>query len=383
MTTSAPWQPLARHLADRLTADDVLHDDAWRAAVEDTPRHRFVPVFHIQQPDLTWTTTGEGDDGWLEAVYRDQPLVTTLAADAGGQVAASSSTKPGLMIRMLEALDIHDGHRVLEIGTGTGHNAALLCHRLGDRNVFSVDIDPSLVTSARQRLAALGHAPVLRATDGAHGLPEHGPYDRIIATCSVPNVPWAWAEQLRPGGLLLVDLKRTSHAGNLALLKRYPDRLEGRFLPRWAGFMPIRNPAAAGGRMPRIELDTGVRSTTTLAPEPWNNLIPWFLAQARLPAGVTSGYRGPDREWTQLTAPDGSWCTVRREPDQQGRREVRSAGPTAIWDHVENACETWERLGRPRWDRLGLTVQPTRAHVVWLDEPDSAASWKLPGRDGG
>jgi protein-L-isoaspartate O-methyltransferase len=60
-----------------------------------------------------------------------------------GQEPASSSSQPSLMVRMLEALDLHDNDRVLEIGTGTGFNAALLCHRLGDRNVYSVDVDPN------------------------------------------------------------------------------------------------------------------------------------------------------------------------------------------------------------------------------------------------
>src|SRR5947209_6463268 len=114
---------------------------------------------------------------------------------------------PGLTTRMLETLDIHDGHRVLEIGTGTGYNAALLAHRLGDRNVFSVDVDTDLIAAARRRLAAVGCHPELAARDGIHGWPEHAPYHRIIATCAVPRVPWSWAQQLTPGGLLLTDLK--------------------------------------------------------------------------------------------------------------------------------------------------------------------------------
>lgn len=64
-----------------------------------------------------------------------------------------------LMARMLEALDVRDGDRVLEIGTGTGYNAALLCHRVGSHNVVSIDIDPALIAAARSRLASLGHHP--------------------------------------------------------------------------------------------------------------------------------------------------------------------------------------------------------------------------------
>src|SRR5690606_10027168 len=69
----------------------------------------------------------------------------------------------------LQALDAHQGHRVLEVGTGTGYNAALLCHRLGPDNVTSIDIDTGLVDRARERLAAFDYFPHLEATDGAAG----------------------------------------------------------------------------------------------------------------------------------------------------------------------------------------------------------------------
>lgn len=380
--TAAGWQPLGRHLADQLVDEDVLHSPAWRSALDQTPRHVFVPAYHTQQPDGTWITTVEGDDEWLKAVYRNEPLVTALATTADGhQVTVSSSTKPGLMIRMLETLDIHDDHRILEIGTGTGYNAALLCHRLGDQQVFSVDIGADLVTAARQRLASLSYRPVLAATDGASGLPDHGPYDRIIATCSVPEIPWNWAEQLRVGGLLLVDFKRTVHAGNLVLLKRYPDRLEGRFLRRWAGFMAIRHTdVAPEPHHTAIDLDVGAESATALDPLPWASPIPWFLAQAVLPSGIAFGYRGTtpaDVGWAQFTTPDGSWCTIRLQPSDSGHREVRWNGPTAIWQRVEAATETWDRLGQPGWERLGITVYPDRSHRVWLDSPDSKIHWDM------
>lgn len=165
-------------------------------------------------------------------------LVTEVDAEGA---AVSSSTKPDLMVRMLETLDVHDGHRVLEIGTGTGYNAALLAHRLGDERVFSVDVGSDLVAAARRRLAAIGRRPQLAARDGIEGWPEHALYDRIIATCSAPRVPWPWAQQLTPGGKVLADLKVGIGAGNLVLLDRYDDRLEGRFTGRWAAFMGMRH----------------------------------------------------------------------------------------------------------------------------------------------
>ncbi|WP_112262929.1 methyltransferase domain-containing protein [Lentzea terrae] len=188
------WRLRAQGLAGAVAAEGVLRDSAWREAIETIPRHEFVPRFYVQRPDGSWAETTAADDGWLAAAYRNEPLVTD-------PVTLSSSAKPGLLVRMLEALDVRAGHRVL--ASGCGYLAALLAHRLGPNQVFTHDL--------------------------------HAPFDRIIRTCSVPTVPWAWAEQLREGGLALVDLE----PGDLVLLTRHADRLEGPFLRRGG---PARNP---------------------------------------------------------------------------------------------------------------------------------------------
>ncbi|WP_028924731.1 methyltransferase domain-containing protein [Pseudonocardia acaciae] len=377
----ADWREHARRLADTIAAEGVLRDPAWRAALEAVPRHVFVPRFYTQRrPGGEPLETTAESEGWLGAVYRNEPLVTALAAtSSGSRIPVSSSTKPGLMIRMLEALDLAYGHRVLEIGTGTGYNAALLAHRLGDRGVFSVDIGAELVADARKRLAGLGLAPTLVAAHGAEGLPGHAPFDRIIATCSVPAIPAAWAEQLTEGGLVLADVKRDPHAGNLAVLRRYADRLEGRFLPKWAGFMAIRDADTAPEHhhTVTVEIEAGSRSTTALDPSPWNATVQWLLTHPRLPGDLTFGYRNGGR-WAFFTVCDGSWCAVRTEADQDGIREVRQSGRTAIWDEFTRAHQRWEDDGRPGWDRLGLTVLADGTHRVWLDRPDGDARWELP-----
>jgi methyltransferase of ATP-grasp peptide maturase system len=379
------WRTRARRLADRLAAAGVLGDAAWWTAVESVPRHVFVPRFYVQQPGGSWLETSAASEGWLDAVYDDAPLVTLLAeTPAGSRVTVSSSTKPALMLRMLAALDVHDGHQVLEIGTGTGYNAGLLTHRLGDEHVFSVDIGADLVETARERLADLGYTPTLATVDGAAGLPEYAPFDRIIATCSVPAVPWAWAEQLRDDGLVLVDVKRGTHAGNLARLRRYDDRLEGRFLPRWATFMTIRDSDGAPPRRtgPAVLPDQGDRSVTLLDPSPWVAVVPWFLASSRFPRTLVFGYRGRTDtggpEWAVLTGDDGSWCAVQMQPDAHGQREVREHGPVRIWEQFEHTYAEWSALGQPGWDRLGLTVTKDGRHRVWLDSPDSPDAWELP-----
>lgn len=107
---------------------------------------------------------------------------------------------------MLDRLGVRTGHRVLEIGTGTGYHAALLSHRLGDTNVYSIDIDPDLFEAVRPALDQLGYRPVLRAGDGYEGLPDGAPYAGIVATCAIDHVPPAWIRQFKRGGRIVAPL---------------------------------------------------------------------------------------------------------------------------------------------------------------------------------
>ncbi len=184
-------------LADELQASGDLRGDAWRDVFTRTWRHTFVPRFYVKDDPQDWRAPWRVVDGtkpgdraeWLDGVYRNQTLITELtrqpvAEELGGgtaQVITSSSTLPGLMVSMLATLDVQDDHQVLEIGTGTGYNAALLSGRVGDRNVTSVDIGPELVAAARRRLAVHGFQPHLTAHNGERGVPERAPFDRIAA----------------------------------------------------------------------------------------------------------------------------------------------------------------------------------------------------------
>lgn len=196
-------------------------------------------------------------------------------------------------------------------------------------------------------------------------------------------MPCTWAEQVVDGGLVLVDLKRNTHAGNLVLLTRHADRLEGRFLPSWAGFMAMRHrdtPAEQVGAADICNFASAARSTTELEPLPWSALIPWLLAQAELPSGLRFGYQGfggQGPEWAIFAAPDGSWAAVAMYSAPTGTREVRQGGPVAVWDTFERAYWRWHDLGRPGWDQLGLTVFPNGLHRLWLDEPESQVRWDL------
>jgi methyltransferase of ATP-grasp peptide maturase system len=372
----------ARQLADQLANNGDLHDLAWKAAVADIPRHLLVPEVYRQRGTGQWEPVDVLSPDGLDLVYSPTSLTTKLVDRDDHKEAISSSTKPDLMLRMLETLDIRDGHKVLEIGTGTGYNAALMSHRLGDHHVFSVDIDQDLVDGARERLARIGFHPTLITVDGAEGLPEHAPFDRIIATCSVPRVPWSWAEQLAAGGQILVDVKPGgAEAGNLALLTRHKDRLEGRFTQRWAAFMTIRHKDVEY-HAPSARSETGqaTRHTTT-PPQPWwHNRVVWLLAQVLgLPRGVNVGMTldptTHEPNAALMSAPDGSWAAVTLTATN-GNYNVTEAGPTPLWETVEHAHRIWTEQGKPDWPQLGLTVT-LDAQRLWINSPEEV-SWPLP-----
>jgi len=379
VTTTAPdWAAHARLLADLLRERGDIETPEWHDAVERVPRHAFVHRAYEQDNTGQWTSW-ETDAHW-ERVYAPKTLVTALDSRRGYPEPASSSTNPELMVRMLEMLDVRDDHRVLEIGTGTGYNAALLSRRLGDTKVFSVDIDPELVALAGQRLSSAGYRPTLAAVDGQGGLPEHAPYNRIIATCSVPAVPLSWAEQLAPGGSVLVDLKLAISAGNLVHLHRQDDgTLKGRFATRWASFMAMRHEDDNLVSVPRVEQADGERCYTTAAPvPPWGTPVVWFLAQlGGLPREVEFGaVLDPESRRpyaASLTGSDGSWARV-----DLADHTVTEAGSISLWEPIEWAYRLWVDTDRPGWERLGLTVDADGRNTVWLDEPAGEHTWLLP-----
>ncbi|MGH8907036.1 MAG: methyltransferase domain-containing protein [Egibacteraceae bacterium] len=375
---------LLQQLTAELSAKGALRSPEWRTMFERTYRHPFVPrLYRRVGPDrqLLDGTRPEQREEWLAAVYRDDALVTQL--DGDGQGVMSSSTAPTLMAIMLEALDVADGHRVLEIGTGTGYNAALLCARLGSELVTTIDIDAGLVDEARRRLAGCGCAPTVAVADGADGYPARAPYDRIIATCSVTHIPPAWLEQTRPGGVIVVNLfgRVWGAIARIEVLGRRAGR--GRLLPEPAAFVTM------GERPPRPSLQTLVRQMrqedATSRPacrlKGFDDDSFQFLARLCLPNVVHFGLR-PEGS-AAPSAPclfdvqDGSWARM-TAPGPTGAGVVAQAGPRRLWDIYEHTHELWLEHGRPTRERYGLTLTPNGHQHVWLDTPDSDHMWSLP-----
>ncbi|MBB5922444.1 methyltransferase of ATP-grasp peptide maturase system [Actinoalloteichus hoggarensis] len=382
MTVPA-WPRLADDLVNELVAQGKVAAPEWQAAFRAVPRHEFVSRFYEQRDDRRWqAVTADSDpEHWLTRIYTNRPLVTRLGTlHHGGVGPTSSSSSPALMARMLEALDIHDGHRVCEIGTGTGWNYALLAHRLGAENVFSVDLEDELVEQAAAGLRRVGHEPNLARADGVAGWPGGGPFDRFIATCAVSRIPTAWLEQTRDGGIILADLKIGTSTGNLVRLRRTAHGAEGTFLDGYSAFMLMRGEAhpPVTGYPERDRGRARRRHTAVREERPWESPVWWFLACLSMPSGVRFGYTlhpetgRPDA--VSLSCPDGSWCEVALDVSRDGR-QVWEGGPAALWSAVERSHEIWTARGRPTWSRLGLTVTG-RTHVVWIDDPAGPA-WTL------
>jgi len=358
---------LVRALAARLTAAGALRTSRWITAFETVPRHLFVPRFfadpaHAASWELVDGTAPGQRERWLELVYRDTALVTQLG-ERGSLL--SSSSQPSLMARMLEALDFTGGERVLEIGTGTGYHAALLCAGLGSELVTSVDIDAALVRAARDRLRELGHTPVLAVGDGADGYPGGAPYDRIIATCSLPQVPAAWIGQVAPGGLILVNLYRDLGGGALALLRVSGEQASGHFASFFGGFMPTRTITTvplgdAFGLVTAHQGEPGELRRALLPARALSDDAFDMLAALLLPGVHRIGLQPPGGHYqTWLVGEDGSWAC------QEGPY-VRQGGPRRLWDQVERLHWEWSARGRPGRHEIGLTVTAGGEHRIWV-----------------
>ncbi|MGH3796501.1 MAG: methyltransferase domain-containing protein [Pseudonocardiaceae bacterium] len=366
-TDSDQTRALRREMVTALVNDGALSDDRWREAFLAVPRHVLIPTYYQDTTQID----GEADrQRWLRLVYSDTTLVTQRRPDA----VTSSGTMPSLVAMMLHALDVQDGHRVLQVGTGTGYTAALLCERLGSTQVTSIDVDPDLTTAARDRLRHCGYTPTVITTDGAHGHPGHAPYDRIIATFAVTSIPPAWIDHTRTGGIVLAPV----FSGLVTLTVTGHVHAEGRFIgPGYfmhhrttpnalpPNALPERGPVAVANESP------WPRRTTELPASVYYDNDFRFLLDLTMPR---LSHRHPDGDLNNLIlrAPDGSHAHV--TPDGT----LTQSGPRRLWGEIETLHQTWCSLGAPPRERFGLTATEDR-QTIWLDTPDGDHQWLIDG----
>jgi protein-L-isoaspartate(D-aspartate) O-methyltransferase len=263
-------ESLRRGLVAELERAGAIRSAGIREAFLRVPRELFVREFAERQG--------------LEAVYRNELIVTKT--DANG-FPVSSSSEPQVMAAMLERLQLDEGMRVLEIGTGTGYNAALLKTIVGRRGrVLSVELDREVAAQARTALRAGGYAVRVARSDGYDGYGAAAPYDRIVLTAGSATIARAWRDQLVDGGLLELPL-RVKPVGPqaIATFRRVGRRLQsvavvpGQFMhlrrgdaaPVFAPSLPVKQALVPGGE-PVVAHISGT-SLERLSPAGWRRLF--------------------------------------------------------------------------------------------------------------
>ncbi len=354
----------------------------WQEIFRRVPRHWFVP-------ETVWTRGEDGfmvplrrtdnPDRWLELCNDPNEAIVTQVdggAEQYGIVPTSSSSAPDVMADMLDALDVEPGMRVLEIGTGTGYNAAVLAERVGAARITTVEADPAIAEHANTALRQAGYPATVITGDGADGYPPHAPYDRVIATAAATHIPYAWVEQSRPGGRIVLPWTSTFAAGALlALTVRADGSADGGFTER-LGFMRLRG-QRTGSVTERDDTDS-VETTTLVYPHELfddDDLDADFAIGALLP-GCQEGHIVADGVHTLRLVHPASGSRAEFTSGAHEHR-VSQEGPRRLWDELAEAYRWWTGAGRPDRTRFGLAVTP-EGQWVWLDEPDGP-SWELPG----
>jgi protein-L-isoaspartate(D-aspartate) O-methyltransferase len=186
------FEDARREMVARQIRDRGMRSECVLEAMRTVPRHLFVP------PE------------WVYAAYTDEPLPI-----GEGQ----TISQPFMVAAMAEALSLEGSERVLEIGAGSGYQAAVVS--LLAREVIAIEAQPSLASSARERLARLGYANVrVEQGDGSLGWAPAAPYDAILVTAAAPGVPPPLVEQLTEGGRLVIPVGGAEHQELLRVTKR-------------------------------------------------------------------------------------------------------------------------------------------------------------------
>jgi protein-L-isoaspartate(D-aspartate) O-methyltransferase len=345
-----------------------------RQAFLTVDRRHFVP-FHYRKEGYEWKEQPSGEE-----IYDNAFFWTHL--DQRG-IPDSSSSQPSLMASMLETLDLVAGLRVLEIGTGSGYNTALLATLVGPTGrVISTEIAPALAQQAALRCIDLPWVRV-EATDGLLGFPSEAPYDRIIATGSSRRLPRTWVEQLAVGGLLLASLSFavSTFTPLCRLTKQEDGTVSGELLEVPAYFMalhhqdqPAKSVEAATDyeAFPLVECERTPINVAQLLRDPSYVLfleshVPGLCSSLWLPRGSTDR-RPPglcvvsQEQETLMTClpqtslePSSWWVEVR--------------GSTPLWSSVKRVYREWEQQGRPEIGRYRVSVDTEgRPRIALLTE---------------
>jgi protein-L-isoaspartate(D-aspartate) O-methyltransferase len=387
-------RPYAEALVDALKNEGKLSSPLVEAAFRQVPRHPFIDHFYLLEKKdcrMKWQQVQpsmvQNTDAWLRAVYANQPVVTAFDED---NTPTSSSSSPDAMAFMLDALKLGPGMRVLEIGTGTGYNAAILAHIVGDpHNIFTVEIDDALAHRARRILDQVaGQGITVYTGDGLRGYAPGAPYDRMIATGSYHKVPLDWLDQLQPEGILLMNLR--GHLGACAFLKIVKTGTgkfaNGTFLAG-SDFMELRDSQAPSYRVtdlvarylgrPTVEQ----RTFTCAEFDPsllWEHRLEFLLQLSFPEMYFSSVYVDPMCPCLIDTASDT--MMVFRSGEGQGEWQVEIKGQKQLWNRVVQAYRWWIETGGADIAAYCIEVDATGKQRVMVTSKDGGPerTWIIP-----
>src|SRR6266568_5054930 len=351
-------ETLHQAFVDQLKSNGVLAAQGIEAAFRAVPRHLFLP------------------DVEPEKVYFDDAIVTKYA---DGMV-ISSSSQPSLMAIMLEQLQLEPGHRVLEIGAGTGYNAALMAHIVGNSGqVITVDIDEDIVENARTHLAAAGFDVVqVICADGGLGYPAAAPFDRIILTVSAGDIAPAWWKQLKPGGRLLLPLSLRGMQVVVAF-ERAADHLVSS-ATTCGSFIGLRGAFAEPAYYVKLDSEqgllhlrlTGQRSVEVNVIYQWLTLYePQFFALVAHDTAIERGimpriFNIKTHTALGVLGETSLSVLLPSDPSRFGNIDafafelfVRSFGPdVTLTQRLIEQIRAWDAAGRPGEENLSIKVNP-------------------------
>ena len=383
---------LRQALVNALKRKGDLGDTALEAAFLAVPRHFFLP------------------DVPLDRAYADEAV--PVKRDADGSV-LSSASQPSMIALMLRQLRLRPGDNVLEIGAGTGYNAAVMQHMVGSEGtVTSVEIDPQIAKQARLNLQRAGMSEVnIVDADGAMGYPVRAQYDRIIATAAVWDVPPAWVKQLKTNGILVAPIGGAAQYSAAFTFESDGSLYSGNNIP--CRFIALRGIAAGPTVYQRIattgmalvsdevaQLDPAAVHTLLSADDElsfiglplspgdyWHGFLPYLELNAPSDYVFASYLVGDNQQAYGLEGSGfaligpGSACFVPFQADG----DVHCFGSADAFMSLRAALEAWDAAGRPGSAQLRMRLlpkQPNRAvppggklyprlyHdlLIWLDK---------------
>lgn len=369
LESAGPIPADLRRVLRAVPREDFIPRQMW---VQEDAQGPYIPVDREIEPQR-----------WMRAVYSNRVIATqfddgeTQWPDDGYRPTCSASM-PSAVLGMLAELDVEPYSWVLEIGTGTGFNAALLAELVGPRGrVTSVEVDRELAETARANLERQDYDNVVvkvgdAAADDIVDRDENEvPWDRVISTAGVHlgRIPYSWVRNANAGAVILIPMRADLASGPLVrFVVRDDGTAIGRATTMRVGFMELRAQRAAtsGSEATNWDDETADLTYTDLSPlKPLGTDANhrWPIAVSVPSCRYDVEEKTPERAHGVAWLRDpmtGSWASI--APDGK-RYAVRQFGPRRLWDETEVAYRWWQQRGEPPLEAWEWTVTPDRQSV--------------------